>query len=60
MAKASSKPDTVQVNIRIRTATKARIEAAAIVERRSMADQADVFLAQALDVWEKANKSRKP
>lgn len=42
--------ELVQINIRVRKGTKLRLEAAAKVDRRSMADEADVLLMEALDV----------
>jgi hypothetical protein len=38
--------------------TKARLQDAAEIERRSMSDQAEVFIIQALDAWEKARAAR--
>lgn len=44
--------ELVQINIRVRKGTKARLEAASKADRRSMADEADVLLMEALDVRE--------
>lgn len=56
---ATQKAETLQVNIRIRKTTKARLEAAAEEDRRSMADEADVLLVEALDARAAAARAKK-
>lgn len=49
---APEKPKTVQMNIRIRETTKARLEKFAIDDLRSLADEADILLTEAMDARE--------
>lgn len=55
---ATQKAEVVQINIRIRKSTKAELEASAEEDRRSMADQADVLIAEALQARERAKRKR--
>jgi hypothetical protein len=53
------KAEVVQVNIRIRLSTKAALEQLAEEDRRSMADEADVLLVEAIEARQAAKAIRK-
>lgn len=52
------KAEVLQVNVRIRKSTKALLEAEAELDRRSMADEVDVLLVEALEARAAARKKR--
>lgn len=48
-----SKPDISQINIRVRRITRDRLEAEAKADLRTLADEADVLMTEALDARDK-------
>ena len=58
-AKKVEKLEVVQINIRLRRSTKDALEAFAEEDRRSMADEADVLLVEAMEARKAAKKSGK-
>jgi len=49
---AEESDDVRQINIRLRMSTRDRLEASARADRRSMGDQADVLIVEALEIRE--------
>lgn len=58
-AKKVEKIEVVQINIRLRRSTKDALEAFAEEDRRSMADEADVLLVEAMEARKAAKKGGK-
>ena len=52
--------EPVQINIRIRRSTKLRLEGMAKADLRSMADEADVLLVEAMNARQAKAKGGKP